>query len=292
MEASAKPSSIGIVGMGLMGRGIAQVAASAGIATTLCKATPGDPRAGLRAIERSLGRAVECGRMSAEARDAALGRLTCTGELEALAETEIVVESIAEDLGAKQDLFRTLEGHVGRQSILASNTSSLPLARLATALTSAERFLGLHFFSPVPAMKLVEVGTLASTSPEAVRRAESLVAALGKTAVLVPDGAGLIVNRLLVPFLLDAIRALELGLAPAASIDLAMKLGCGHPMGPLELADAIGLDVVLAMARSLGEAFGDARYTPPPLLLELVEAGRLGKKSGGGLCSWVRPARG
>jgi len=291
MQASAKghPLSIGVVGMGMMGRGIAQVAAMAGLRTTLCRATLGDPMQGRRAIEQSIDRAVQAGRTTTEARDRALERLVCTSDLDALSEADLVVESIVEDLDRKRALLAMLEQRVGPHAVLATNTSSLPLGELAAALDLPQRFIGLHFFSPVPAMKLVEVASLPTTEPDALATAESLVAALGKTSIRVGESAGLIVNRLLVPYLLDASRAIEHGLASAASIDAAMRLGCGHPMGPLELADAIGLDVVLSMAQALSQAYGEARYAPPTLLTNLVASGKLGKKTGAGLYPSAQP---
>ncbi|HEX6837092.1 MAG TPA: 3-hydroxyacyl-CoA dehydrogenase family protein [Polyangia bacterium] len=271
--------SIGVVGTGAMGRGIAEVAASRGIETVLVKATPGPLDGARRYIAESLGRAVKKGKLSATALDETLGRLTLTSDLDALAACDVVLESIVEELPAKERLFNELEPRVSPAAVLATNTSSLPLASLADKLRAPQRFVGLHFFSPVPAMRLVEVATTARTYPAAVETAHELVRALDKTPVMVADTSGYIVNRLLVPYLLDGIAALEARVAPAESIDTAMKLGCGHPMGPLALADAIGLDIVYAMAKTMHRELADRRYSPPALLRRLVLNKHLGKKT-------------
>lgn len=275
--------TIGIVGMGAMGRGIAEVAAQSGYETILVKATPGELDKARRAIAESLGRAVKKGKMTAEELDATLGRLILTHDLDALSGARIVVESIVEDLGQKRALFAEIEPRISPNAVLATNTSSLPIAELAEGLKVPMRFVGLHFFSPVPAMKLVEIATTTKTYPNAVEEAQRFVEHLGKTPVMVGETAGYIVNRLLVPYLLDAIGALESRVAPAQSIDAAMKLGCAHPMGPLALADAIGLDVVYAMAKTLHRELNDRRYSPPALLRRLVLNGHLGKKTGVGI---------
>jgi len=276
-------NALGIVGMGTLGRQIAEAGVVAGLDVVLCKATTGDPRRGLQQIERSLDRAVERGKLEAAARDAALGHLFCTGELDALCESQFVIESVVEDLEEKRALFAAIEPRVDPDAVLASNTSSLSLERISTALTRPARFVGLHFFSPVPAMKLVEIAAPATTSPATLRAATELASALGKTPIRMPDTPGFLVNRLLIPFILDAIRMLERGLATAEEIDTAMRLGCGHPVGPLALADAIGLDVVLAIAGTLHRETGEAHTRPPRLLVDRVAAGQLGKKSGAGL---------
>ncbi len=271
--------SIGIVGTGAMGRGIAEVAASHGLDTVLVKATPGSLDGARRYVAESLGRAVKKGKLSDQALDETLERLTLTSDLDALAGCDVVIESIVEDMERKQRLFAELEPRLSPATVLATNTSSLPLATLADRLRAPQRFVGLHFFSPVPAMKLVEVATTARTYPAAVERAQELVRTLDKTPVMVADTSGYIVNRLLVPYLLDGISALESRVAPAASIDTAMKLGCGHPMGPLALADAIGLDIVYAMAKTMHRELNDRRYSPPALLRRLVLNNHLGKKT-------------
>jgi 3-hydroxybutyryl-CoA dehydrogenase len=283
---------IGIVGMGGMGRGIAEVAAHAGYPVILAKATPGDVEAARRAIAGSMDRQVKKQKLTAEAMDAAMARITFTADLDALRPARLVIESIVEELDTKRAMFANLETRVSPSAVLASNTSSLPLAAIAEALKAPSRFLGLHFFSPVPMMKLVEVSATQRTYPAAVEEAQRFVEALGKTPVVVADTSGYIVNRLLVPYLLDAMGALEAGIAPAASIDTAMKLGCGHPMGPLALADAIGLDIVLAMAKTMHKELNDRRYSPPALLRRLVLNGHLGKKTKLGIFDYsVEPAR-
>jgi 3-hydroxybutyryl-CoA dehydrogenase len=274
---------IGIVGMGAMGRGIAEVAAVSGFEVVLAKATPGELDRPRRKIAESLDRAVKKGKLTAEALDGALARLTLTRDLDALAGCRLVVESIVEDFECKRALFAALEPRISPAAVLASNTSSLPLGALANELRAPQRFLGLHFFSPVLAMKLVEIASTQRTYPAAVEEAQRFVEQLGKTPVMVGDTAGYIVNRLLVPYLLDGIAALESRVAPAASIDTAMKLGCGHPIGPLALADAIGLDIVLAMAKTMHRELNDRRYSPPALLRRLVVSGHLGKKTGLGI---------
>jgi 3-hydroxybutyryl-CoA dehydrogenase len=284
--------TIGIVGMGGMGRGIAEVAAASGFDTILVKATPGDLDKPRRAIAESLGRAVKKGKMTAEQLDETLGRLTLTSDLDALGPARLVVESIVEELDTKKRLFAEIEGKVSHSCVIASNTSSLPIAALAEGLRNPVRFLGLHFFSPVPAMKLVEVAITQRTYPNAVEEAQKFVEKLNKTPVLVGETSGYIVNRLLVPYLLDGIAALEQRVAPAQAIDTAMKLGCGHPMGPLALADAIGLDIVLAMAKTMHRELNDRRYSPPALLRRLVLNGHLGKKTGLGIFDYsTDPAR-
>jgi|SRR5579883_1260306 len=275
--------SIGIIGTGLMGRGIAEVAALAGLRTTLVKYTPGDADKSRRAIAASLDKAVARGKLDGERRDLALSLLTVTAERESLRHTDFVVESVVEDLDVKRDLFADLERRVDTDTVLATNTSSLRVGQVGALLRRVDRLLGLHFFSPVPAMKLVEIAPTRETAPFAVEKARALVQALGKTEVLVGDSSGYIVNRLLVPYLLDGIAALESGLAAPSDIDTAMRLGCGHPMGPLALSDLIGLDVVYAMARTLYREHHDRRYSPPALLRRLVLANQLGKKSGAGI---------
>jgi 3-hydroxybutyryl-CoA dehydrogenase len=271
--------TIGIVGMGTMGRGIAEVAALSGFEVVLAKATPGAPDSGKRTIAQSLDRQLKKGKITVEQMDAALARLVLTNDLDLLHSCRIIVESIVEELEPKRALFSDLERRVSPATVLASNTSSLPLSAIAEPLRRPNRFLGLHFFSPVPAMKLVELATTHKTHPAAVEEAQQFIAALGKTPVMVGETSGYIVNRLLVPYLLDGIRALEARIAPAEGIDTAMRLGCGHPMGPLALADAIGLDIVYAMAKTMHRELNDRRYSPPALLRRLILNGHLGKKT-------------
>jgi 3-hydroxybutyryl-CoA dehydrogenase len=271
--------TVGIVGAGLMGTGIAEVAAAAGLGTVVVKATPGSPDGARVKLGRSLDRQVEKGKLAAEARDAILGRITWTTDREALAGADVVIESIVEDLAQKQQLFAELDRRLPPQAIFASNTSTLRISEIARAGGRPERTIGLHFFSPVPAMKLVEVAHLHDTAADVLAAAHRLVEQLGKTAVPVLDSTGFVVNRLLVPYLIGAIVAYENGLARPEEIDTAMRLGCGHPVGPLALSDLIGLDIVYAMARLLHSEFRDPRYQPPALLRRLVQNGQLGKKT-------------
>jgi 3-hydroxybutyryl-CoA dehydrogenase len=284
-------TTVGIIGSGLMGTGIAEVCALAGYDTVLVKATPGSPQGGLDRIKASLDGRVAKGKLAADAAAQALPRLTATSDLDALGGCDLVIESIIEDLGEKRALFASLAPRLAPAAVLASNTSTLRVTDLAQGIRDA-RTIGLHFFSPVPMMSLVELAHLTGTDPDVVPAAQRFVDKLGKTAVPVLDSTGFVVNRLLVPMLLNAIHAYEHGLASADQIDTAMKLGCGHPMGPLALADLIGLDVVYAMAKLLYKDFGDACYKAPALLRRLVQEGQLGKKSGRGLYDYAaRPPR-
>jgi 3-hydroxybutyryl-CoA dehydrogenase len=275
-----------------MGTGIAEVAAAAGFPTVVVKATPGAPDAARVRVERSLGKQVEKGKLAAEARDQILGRITWTTDLGRLGDTDMVIESIVEDLPTKRSLFAALDATLPERAILASNTSTLRIGDLARDLGRSGRTIGLHFFSPVPAMKLVELAHLPGTCPKVVASAQAFVGQIGKTAVPVLDSTGFVVNRLLVPYLVGAIAAFEQGLARPEEIDTAMRLGCGHPVGPLALCDLIGLDVVYAMAKLLFADFHDARYQPPALLRRLVQNGQLGKKAKLGFYDYaVEPAR-
>lgn len=274
--------TVGIVGAGLMGTGIAEVCALAGLRTVLFRVSGGEPSAAIERVRASLDQRVSRGKLEPSARDAALQRLSATADLAEAAQCDLVIESIIEDLATKRALFERLAPHLAPHAILASNTSTLKIGDLALGVRD-RRTIGLHFFSPVPAMQLVEVAHLPDTDADALEAAQAFVGALGKTAVPVLDSTGFIVNRLLVPVLTGAIAAYEQGLAPAEHIDSAMRLGCGHPMGPLALADLIGLDVVYAMAKLLYKEFGDDRFRPPALLRRLVQAGHLGKKTGLGI---------
>jgi 3-hydroxybutyryl-CoA dehydrogenase len=274
-----------------MGTGIAEATTLAGFPTVLVKATPGDATALARRIQASFDTRVAKGKLDAAAAAAALALLTVTTDKGALAGCDLVVEAIVEDLAAKRALFAELSAILPPHAILASNTSTLKISDLAAGVREG-RTIGLHFFSPVPMMSLVEIAHTTATDLDVLPAAEALVTALGKTPVPVLDSTGFIVNRLLVPMLLNAIHAYEHGLASAEQIDTAMKLGCGHPMGPLALADLIGLDVVYAMAKLLYKDFGDACYKAPALLRRLVQEGQLGKKSGRGLYDYsVKPPR-
>jgi 3-hydroxybutyryl-CoA dehydrogenase len=275
--------TIGVVGCGLMGSGIAEVAALAGFDVVVVKATAGSLDSAIKRVESSLDRSVAKGKLSQEARDAARARLTFSADLDALKPCHIVIESTAETMASKKRILTEIEAAIGADTIIGTNTSSLPLNQLATALKDPSRFVGLHFFSPVPMMKLVEVGRLQSTSGDVVAASIRTCEKLGKTPVLLGEDPGYIVNRLLVPYLCHAIEMLEMGVARAHDIDTAMKLGCGHPLGPLALSDLIGLDIVFAMAQTLSAELRDKRFKPPTLLRRLVLAGNLGKKTKLGL---------
>ena len=266
---------VGVIGLGLMGSGIAELCARAGLDVVVVETGTATLDAGLVRVRASLDHAVERSKLDAAAADAAIARLTGVTAIESLADRELVIEAAAEDEALKLDLFARLDALVDPSAILASNTSAIPIARLAAATARPERVVGLHFFNPAPVMQLVEVIPSAATSAECVESVRAFAERLGKTTVRAPDRAGFIVNALLIPYLLDGIRMLERGDATADDIDTAMRLGCGHPMGPLELADLAGLDTVAAAASSLG-------LDPPRALTELIAGGRLGRKSGRG----------
>lgn len=274
-----------------MGLGIAQVAASSGYETTLVKATPGET-AGLE--EKILGawdKAVGKGRMEQADRDAAAEHLSVTSEFSQLGSCDLVIESIIEDLETKQQAFARLEEICGDETIFASNTSTLGITQMAVATKRAERFVGLHFFNPAPAMKLVEVATTLSTDPAVTEACRAFAESCGKTPVVLSDSTGFVVNRLLVPYMLDAMLEWSRGNGSVADIDTAMCNGAAHPMGPFTLADFIGLDVVLEMAANLYEEYGEARFAPPPILRRLVLAGQLGRKTKLGFYDYAeRPA--
>jgi 3-hydroxybutyryl-CoA dehydrogenase len=274
---------IAVIGCGQMGLGIAESAASHGVQVVAVKLTPGDLEVPRRRIQKGLDRRVERGKLSAEARDQTLKNIRFTSELQAVADADIVIESCLEDLASKCEILSKVETHMREDAILASNTSSLRLRDLARVLARPRQFLALHFFNPVPAMKLVEVSGTSETAAEVCEQASAFCQQIDKTPVRIQDLPGYVVNRLLVPYMLHAIETLELGVASAEDIDTAMKLGCGHPMGPLALADLIGLDVVLAMAKTMHSELRDARYKSPSLLRRLVLAGHLGRKSGRGI---------
>jgi 3-hydroxybutyryl-CoA dehydrogenase len=242
---------------------------------------------GRAAIEASLARFVDKGKLDAKSRDAALGRITFTTRLEDLAEADLVIEAVTEDLELKNRLWTALDAVCPTGTIFASNTSSLSIMAMATVTGRPDRFIGLHFFNPVPMMPLVEVVRTVASSPEVLNRATEFVRRIGKEPVAAKDSAGFIVNRLLIPYMLDAIRAVETGVASTEDIDLGMKLGCGHPMGPLTLLDFVGLDTTCRVAEIMFEEFREARYAPPPLLKRMVLAGWLGKKSGKGFYDWT-----
>jgi 3-hydroxybutyryl-CoA dehydrogenase len=273
---------VGVLGCGLMGSGIAQIAAAAGYDTVVRDVSKELLDRGRAGIEKSLGRFVEKGKLEAAARDATLKRLTFTTAVADLKGVDIVIEAITEDLGLKNALFKELDGLCGPATIFASNTSSLTIAEMAAATKRADRFVGLHFFNPVPLMQLVEVVRTVTTSDDAFKRAFAFAKSLGKQAVAAKDNSGFIVNLLLVPYLLDAIRAVERGVGSVPDVDKAMQLGCGYPMGPLTLLDFVGLDTTYHIAEIMFKEYREQRYAPPPLLKRMVLAGMYGKKSGKG----------
>lgn len=274
--------SVGVLGAGQMGLGIAQAAARAGFETTVAKATPGALDSQRGKIEKQLQKDVEKGKLTAADHGALLDRLLWSTKLDDLAKVDIVIESIVEELPVKRTHFHKLDQLLKPEAILATNTSTLTVADLASATKRPERFIGLHFFNPVHAMKLVEVAPTLRTAPDTVATCIAFAKKLGKTPVVVADSTGYIVNRLLVPFMVDAIACLERGLGQIADIDTAMQNGANHPMGPLALADFIGLDIVFHMASLLYDEYKEPRFAPPPLLRRMVLAGYLGRKSGMG----------
>jgi len=285
-------TKVGVVGSGLMGTGIAEVCALADYPTVLIKATEGDPQKGLDRIKKSLDRRLQRGKLSEQDVTRALGNLTATTDRDALADSELVIESIVEDLDKKRALFSDLSARVPTEAVFASNTSTLRIGDIASGSGRPDRTIGMHFFSPVPAMSLVELAHLTDTAPGIVAAGEEFVTKLGKTAIPVLDSTGFMVNRLLVPYLLNAIQAYGEGLAQADQIDNAMKLGCGHPVGPLALSDLVGLDIIYAMSKLLYKDFAEARYRPPALLRRLVQTGALGRKTKLGFYDYsTKPAK-
>ena len=274
--------SVGVLGCGLMGSGIAQVCAHTGYRTIVCEIDEATVNKGLGRIEKFLNDGVEREKLTAESRDATLAALSGTTDLDALATCDLIIEAIVEDLDAKREVFQALDSVVEADTIFASNTSSLCITEMAAMTTRPDRFVGLHFFSPVPVMKIVEIVRGLATSDDTYQQGMAFAKSLGKDTVTAPDQSGFIVNRLLIPFLLHAIRAYEAGLGTAADIDKSMTLGLRHPMGPLTLADFIGLDTTYNIANILYGEFRDPAYAAPPLLKKMVLAGWLGRKSGRG----------
>jgi 3-hydroxybutyryl-CoA dehydrogenase len=273
---------IGVVGAGTMGNGIAQVFAQTGFDVRLCDVVPAAIDRAKAGIAKSLGKFVEKGKITADDRDAALGRLSAGSDLDALADVHYVVEAIAENVDAKTQLFERLDALTRPDVILSSNTSSISITRLGAATKRPDKVLGMHFMNPVPLMTLVELIRGQGTSPDSMRIAMDLCAALGKTPVEAADYPGFIANRILMPMLNEAIYAVMEGVGTPEAIDTVMRLGMHHPLGPLALADFIGLDVCLAILNVLHEGIGDPKYRPCPLLRRMVAAGQLGRKSGRG----------
>jgi 3-hydroxybutyryl-CoA dehydrogenase len=273
---------IGVLGCGQMGSGIAQVAATAGFSTIVRDVEAGMLVKGQGTIRKSLDKLAEKGRIDPAARDAALEHLTFTTRLGDLDHCDLIIEAVTEDLQLKTELWRALDASAPAATIFASNTSSLSIGDMAVATGRPDRFVGMHFFNPVPLMPLVEVVRAVTTGTETLERAMTFVRRLGKEPIASRDRSGFVVNRLLVPYLLDAVRALEEGVATTADIDRGMQLGCGHPMGPLTLLDFIGLDTAVRIAEIMFDEYREPRFAPPPLLRRMVVAGLHGRKSGRG----------
>jgi 3-hydroxybutyryl-CoA dehydrogenase len=280
--------TIGVVGAGLMGSGIAEAAARAGLAVRLYEPAPEPLERASTRIAESVRRAVSRGKLSEEEAEALHGRIRLTTELDDLTGAQAVVEAIVEDPEAKGRVFRALDERLPDAVLLASNTSSIPIAQIASWTRHPERVVGLHFFSPVPVMRLVEVVVALETAPLVADQAEALAHAMGKHPIRTKDRSGFIVNMLLVPYLMAAVRMLEEGFATREDIDEGMELGAGHPMGPLRLCDFIGLDVLYAVCDSLYEEFKRSEYAPPPLMKRMVVAGHHGRKTGRGFYVYDR----
>jgi 3-hydroxybutyryl-CoA dehydrogenase len=270
---------VAVLGCGLMGSGIAEISAKAGFDTFVREVNDQLSEKGKAAITKSLDKAVEKGKLESGARDAALGKLKFTTSLEDLKDCDLIIEAVTEDLALKNDMFKTLDGVCPPHTIFASNTSSLTIADMAAATKRPDRVLGLHFFNPVPVMKLVEVVRTIATSDDAYQTAFAFVRKIGKEPVEAKDTSGFIVNRLLVPYMLDAIRCLEQGLASIEDIDKSMQLGTGYPMGPFVLADFVGIDTLYRISEIMFEEFREPRFAPPPLLKRMVTMGYFGRKA-------------
>jgi 3-hydroxybutyryl-CoA dehydrogenase len=273
---------VGICGFGQMGAGIAEVAAKAGFDIVAREISDDLVNKGLGRVKKSLSRAVEKGKLEQSAMDEIYGRIKGTTSLDDLANCDLIIEAIIESIGPKLDVWKELDGKVKKEAIFASNTSSLSITEMGAVTKRPERFCGLHFFNPVPVMKLVEVVRTIATDDETFQAAKAFGEKVGKVVVSCKDSPGFVVNRLLVPYLFDAIRAYQDGVATREDIDNGMKLGCGHPMGPLELNDYIGLDTMYYIGEIFFNEFKDDHYAPPPLLKQMVKAGYLGRKSGRG----------
>ena len=275
-------SKVGVVGCGLMGHGIAQICAQAGWEVVVREVSQEPLDGGIGKIEKQLARAVEKGKTEQSDADAVRGRIQPTLDYSDLADSDLVIEAITEDLGLKLEMWKQVDGVAKDGATFATNTSSLPVAEQAAATSRPERFLGLHFFNPAQVMPLLEVVRADGTGDDAVQLGFELGEKLGKTTVAAQDNRGFIVNRLLVPYMLDSIRACEQGVGSIEDIDTGMKAGASHPMGPLTLADFVGLDTLASIADVMHEAYGEERFAPPPTLSKLVDAGHYGRKSGRG----------
>lgn len=277
---------VGVLGCGLMGAGIAQVSAQAGFPTVVREVSPNALEKGMGSIAKFLQGGVDKGKLAAADKDKTLANLSGTAELKDLADCDLIIEAVTENLGLKRELFGTLDGLCKPGTVFASNTSSLSITEMSTFTKRPERFIGLHFFNPVPLMKLVEVVKTVRTDAAVVADANAWCMAIGKTAVNCGDSTGFVVNRLLVPYMLDAVRVFEQGLASRDDIDNAMKLGCGYPMGPLLLTDYVGLDTTYYISEIFFDEFKEARFAAPPLLKRMVLAGLHGRKTGRGFYDW------
>ncbi len=288
----AEIKTVGVLGAGLMGSGIAQVAAQAGFTTRVREVSDALCQRGRASIEKSLTKAIERGKLSEAARDEALRRLIFTVDVGDLRDCDIVIEAVVEDLDLKNAMWKELDGLCPPHTIFASNTSSLTIAAMAAATARPDRMVGLHFFNPVPVMKLVEVVRTVTTSDDTFRAAFNFARRLGKEPIAAKDNSGFVVNLLLVPYLIDAINALEHGLASVEDIDKGMMLGTGYPMGPFTLLDFVGLDTTYKIAEIMFGEYREKRYAPPPLLKRMVLAGMYGRKSGKGFYDYtVDPPR-
>ena len=280
---------VGVLGCGLMGSGIAQVVATAGYVTIVREVSDDLLKKGFASIDKSLSKLAEKGTISSDQRSRALDNLKATTKFDDLADCDVIIEAITENLAVKRETFATIDKIVKPTAIFASNTSSLIITEIMTSTQRVDRFIGLHFFNPVPLMKLVEVVSTITTAPAVTDQAVEFAASLGKVPIRTPDRTGFIVNRLLVPYLLDAIRALDEGVGSADDIDKAMKLGCGYPMGPLTLNDFVGLDTTYYIANIMFDEFREQRFAPPPLLKRMVLAGHYGRKAGRGFYDYTDP---
>lgn len=286
MERTLNIEKVGVVGCGLMGSGIAEISAKAGFDVVIREVNDEFLQAGKGRLQKSLDRAVSKGKLEERDRDAAMARCTFTTELADLADCGLVIEAIVEEIEAKNELFAALDGICGPETIFASNTSSLTVTDMAAPTSRPDRVVGLHFFNPVPVMKLVEVVRTIATDAEVIEAVFTFSKAVGKEPIAAKDNSGFVVNLLLVPYMLDAIRHLERGVATVEDIDKGMALGCGYPMGPFLLCDFVGIDTLYRISEIMFDEYREARYAPPPLLKRIVSLGRFGRKSGAGFYDW------